>query len=53
MPKEVFVDRYKWSHDKRRRVLRRAEKDGKVTLLYKNKGGFCYSVPDDFKKKLN
>ena len=47
MPK-VFVHRYKWSHDKRRRILRQALKHDKVKLVLKNKDGWLYEVPNDF-----
>lgn len=46
---KVFVHRYKDSHSKRRKVLRRKLKEGKVTLILKNKDGWLYEIPE----KLN
>lgn len=46
---KVFVHRYRWSHEKRRRQLRRALADGFVSLLAKLDDGFLYEVPANFK----
>ena len=43
--KLLFAHRYKWSHDKRRKQLRRALTDGLVTLVEESAAGWLYSVP--------
>ena len=48
----VFAHRYKWTHDKRRRVLRKALKEGEVELVERQKDGWLYRVPDTFKKDI-
>lgn len=45
--RKVFAHRYKWSHDKRRKQLRKAHKEGLVTLLEESAAGFLYHVPED------
>ena len=45
--RKVFAHRYKWSHDKRRKQLRKACKEGLVTLLEESAAGFLYHVPED------
>jgi len=47
--RKIFVHRYKWSHEKRRKQLRKAAKEGEIKLLEKLYDGFLYEVPDDFK----
>ncbi len=49
--KTIFIHRYKWSHDKRRKQLRRALKDKIVILEEEFNDGWRYSVPLDFKIK--
>lgn len=49
--KKIFVHRYKWSHDKRRKQTRRDCKDGKITMLEQNQDGFLYAVPQDYRVK--
>jgi hypothetical protein len=39
---KVFVHRYKWSHDKKRKKYRRLLKENKVKLLLQNKDGWLY-----------
>ena len=48
--KKVFVHRYKWSHSKKRKVFRRAFKDGEVTRETVHEG-WVYGVPETFTKK--
>ena len=48
MPRKVFAYRFKYSHEKRRKQLRKACKDGLVQMLESNDEGFLYAVPDDF-----
>jgi len=48
MSRKVFAHRYKYSHEKRRKQLRKACKDGIVTMLESSPDGFLYQVPDDF-----
>lgn len=40
--KKVFVHRYKWSHDDKRKKYRRMLKDSKVVLISQNKDGWLY-----------
>jgi len=47
--KKVFVHRYKWSHEKRRKQLRKAAKNGEIRLIENSHDGFLYEVPNDFK----
>lgn len=47
--KLMFVHKYKWSHEARRKKLRRALKENKIILLQRTKDGFLYEVPKDFK----
>lgn len=49
--KIVFVHRYKWSKAKLRKQLRRAAKDGIVTLIDQPYNGLVYKVPSYFKLK--
>jgi len=48
MARKVFASRYKYSHEKRRKQLRRACKDGIAKLLESSPDGFLYEVPNDF-----
>ncbi len=48
MTRKVFAHRYKYSHEKRRKQLRRACKDGIVQLIEERPEGFLYAVPEDF-----
>lgn len=48
MARKVFASRHKYSHEKRRKQLRRACKDGIVRMLESSPEGFLYEVPDDF-----
>lgn len=45
---KTFVHRYKWSHDRKRKQLRKALKRGIVKLLEETKEGWLYEIPDDF-----
>lgn len=40
----IFVHRYKWSHDLRRRLTRRMCKDGHLVLIEKTYDGFRYKA---------
>ena len=42
--RKYFVHRYRWSHEDRRKLFRRALKDGKVKILLKNRDGWLYQV---------
>lgn len=47
MTRKVFAHRFKYSHEKRRKQLRRALKDGIVQLLESSDEGWLYAVPAD------
>lgn len=38
----IFVHRYKFTHDQRRRVARRMYKDGLLVVVEQNKDGWLY-----------
>lgn len=40
----IFVHRYKWSHDKRRKFCRRMFKDGLLVLVDENYDGWLYKA---------
>lgn len=42
--RRVFVHRYKYTHDQRRRVARRMCKDGLLTMVEQNKDGWIYQA---------
>lgn len=45
--RKVFAHRYKYSHEKRRKQLRKACNDGLVQLIESSSEGFLYAVPDE------
>jgi len=47
--RKVFVKRYAWGHERRRKQLRKLCKQGVVTMLENTKAGFLYGVPYDLK----
>lgn len=47
--RRIFAHRFKYSHDRRRRQLKRAADRGEVKLLERTTDGWLYEVPDDFK----
>lgn len=49
---KIFVHRYKWSHDKRRKVCRKALKLGEIKLVEETKDGWLYEVSDLIKSKI-
>lgn len=42
--RRVFVHRYKFSHENKRRKYRRMLKDGKAVLIEKRRDGWLYEV---------
>ena len=42
MSKIIFVHKYKWSHDKKRKKYKKLLKNNKVKLLQKKKDGWLY-----------
>lgn len=47
MSKLMFAHRYKHSHVKRRKLLRRLTKDGVTELVERTNDGWLYRVPDN------
>jgi len=43
--KLVFVHRFRWSHDDKRREYRRKLKDGEVKLVARLRDGWLYGIP--------
>lgn len=43
----IFASRYKTSHIKRRRILKRAKKDGYAKIVLENKDGWLYEIDDE------
>lgn len=41
---EVYVHRYRWSHDKKRKKYRRLYKEGKVNLVCRCNEWFIYEA---------
>jgi hypothetical protein len=50
--KRYFCHRYRWSHDKRRKKLFRARKDGQAKIIRTQKDGWLFEVTDEFKKQI-
>lgn len=42
----MFAHRYKVAHMKRRKVLRKLAKEGKISIVETNDDGWLYRVPD-------
>ena len=40
----IFVHRYMWSHDKKRKKYRRLLKDGKVRVFKRTRDGWYYET---------
>lgn len=45
--KKVFVHRYKWNHDSKRRKYRKLQKKGKVKLIETRKDGWLYGIVEE------
>lgn len=51
--KKIFAHRFKWSHERRRRVLRRKLREGKIVLLERRKEGWLYGIPSDYEPEFS
>jgi citrate synthase len=48
----IFAHRYKYRHDRRREVLRKALKRGAVKLIQETEEGWLYEIAPELKKEL-
>lgn len=48
----IFAHRYKYRHDRRREVLRKALKRGDVILLQETDEGWLYEITQEMKARL-
>ena len=50
--KLIFVSKYKWSHDKKRKKLRKLHKNNLVSIIKETNDGWLYSIPNTIIKLI-